>query len=97
MLFGPPEEIGGYDQCGSSHLYRWKIFGSRRFKVYLHHSVGKDCNRYLCTYPREFISFGLAETVTRQTATGSEGLHDRAAWMVLVGKSSPSRETSLLK
>jgi len=62
------------------------IFGSQRFKVYLHHSLNDGLSVDLGPYPERLISIGLAKSHTRQSGDTIEVPGDRAAWMVLIAK-----------
>ena len=88
-LLGPPEEIDGYDRC-PTRLYRWVVFGNKHLTVYLHHVFGNTCGGDLHSYPRGFISVGWAESCLEDAAKGLDVFPDQAAWMVLIGKASPS-------
>ena len=91
-LLGPPEEIGA-GGCFPAQLHRWLIFGNQHFKVYLHHSSQADLTEDFRPYPERLISIGLANS-SKEDSRGSFGRSaDRAAWMVLIAKSShgPSR------
>lgn len=57
-LFGKPEEINGANRC-PTYLYRWHVWATRWFKVYLHHFVGDDWSLDLHDHPKRFISIGL--------------------------------------
>lgn len=52
------EEINGNGLC-ETYLYRWVLFGTRWFKVYLHHFVGDDWAIDPHDHPKNFISIGL--------------------------------------
>jgi hypothetical protein len=86
-MLGPPEEIDAWDSC-STHLYRWTIFGNKRFNVYLDHFVGEHWSGNLHSYPDHFISVGLAESYPTETRNALNAFANRAAWMVLIGESS---------
>ena len=85
-LLGPAEEV---DTCTSfpTHVRRWKIFGNRRFKVYLHHSCNEDWAVDLRPYPTRFISIGLVHSCQDHSDADVEAHANRAAWMVLIAKS----------
>jgi hypothetical protein len=89
-LLGPPEEINGSDRS-PIRLQRWVVFGNRHLTIYLHHVFGSTCDEDLRNYPRRFISVGLAESYLEDAAKGLDVFPDQAAWMVLIGKSSPSQ------
>ena len=57
-LFGTPEEINGANRC-PTYLYRWHLWRTRWFRVYLHHFVGDDWSMDLHDHPKRFISIGL--------------------------------------
>jgi len=88
-LLGPPEEFIE-NAAHPTHLYRWMIFGNKRFRVYLHHSLGDDWNENLCREPKSFISLGFVKSGLEDGPRGIDILSDRAAWMVLIGRSSQS-------
>lgn len=92
-LFGSPQEIDGGGRF-PTRLYRWTLFTKGNLKIHLHHSIGDDWTGDPREYPRRFISVGFAKSCTDETASGLEGLPDRAAWMVLIGKSTLNRQNS---
>lgn len=57
-LFGAPEEINGANRC-PTYLYRWHLFKTRWFKVYLHHFVADDWSLDLHDHPKRFVSIGI--------------------------------------
>jgi len=83
-LLGPPESIGDGDR-GLAHLQRWTILKSKRYKLYLHHSLGGRLNGDLNKDPEQFVSIGFAES---QDANRPQSFPDGPAWMLLIGKSS---------
>jgi len=89
-LLGPPEEINGSGHC-PARLYRWVVFGNKHLSVYLHHVFGNAWSEDLRSYPRRFISVGLTESYLEDAAKGLDDFSDQAAWMVLIGKSSPGK------
>jgi hypothetical protein len=89
-LFGPPEEITRFP----TRLYRWKIFGNRRLRVYLEHSCGTDWSGEIAAYPRRFLGVGFAESNVDERAAQLELFYDRAAWTVLIGSSSMRRNST---
>ena len=92
-LLGPPEEINGGDRC-PARLHRWMVIGNQQFKVYLQHTFGDASSGDLPSYPKRFISFGLAESSLEDTAKGLNDFPARAEWMVLIGKSSRSKKNT---
>jgi hypothetical protein len=90
-LLGPPEKIETL-ACFPTHLQRWMIFGTQHFKIYLHHWYGEDLNVDLRHYPERFISFGIVNSCVENSAGTLEVIPDRAAWMVLIAKSSHGEE-----
>jgi hypothetical protein len=94
-LLGPPEQIDTLARF-PGHLHRWMIFGTQNFKVYLHHSFNEDLNLDLCNYPRRFISLGIANSHIKDSASALKALSERAAWMVLIAKSSGAGEEGTL-
>lgn len=83
-LFGAPEEITDFP----TRLYRWKIFGNKRLRVYLEHSCGTDWSGDVGSYPKRFVGVGFAESNMDETAPQLELSYDRTAWTVLIGSSS---------
>jgi hypothetical protein len=81
-FLGYPEEIHGWD-C-STHLHRWTIIRNRRLQVFLDHFAGQDWHANLHNLPERFVSVGLVQS----PANDSQAFRDRAAWMLLVGRSS---------
>ena len=81
-FLGFPEEIHGRDH--STHLHRWTILRNRRLQVFLDHSDSQDWHANLHNYPEHFISVGLVQS----EANGPQAFRDRAAWMLLFGRSS---------
>jgi len=81
-LFGPPQEINVW-QRGLTHLSRWTIFKTSRFKVYLEHSFGDNWNGEPHHYPRQFVSIGIAGTDNHHRARASS---ERDAWMLSIGR-----------
>ncbi len=86
-LFGVPEEINGANRC-PTYLYRWHLWRTRWFRVYLHHFVGDDWSLDLHDHPKRFISIGLrgwyVETTPHQHADFTAGTVDRiyvAPWI----------------
>src|SRR5438309_11151194 len=77
-LFGKPEEINGRNRC-PTYLYRWHLFSTRWFKVYLHHFVGDDWSRDLHDHPKRFISIGLKGRYIEETPNGEREY--RAPWL----------------
>lgn len=77
-LFGVAEEINGHQRC-PTYLYRWVIFTTRWFKVYVHHFVGNDWSRDLHDHPKRFISIGLWGRYFEQTPTSNRWY--RAPWI----------------
>jgi len=90
-LFGPPQEI----TTVPTHLYRWKIFGNKRLRVYLEHACGSDWSGEVGTYPKRFLGVGFAESTMDETAAQLELFYDRAAWTVLIERCLDRR--SILK
>ena len=88
-LLGPPEEVETV-ACFPAYLHRWMIFGTKHFKVYLHHSYNEDLTVNLCDYPERFISFGFVNSY--EDSAGTLAFSDRAAWMVLIAKLSRGRQ-----
>jgi hypothetical protein len=83
-LFGPPKEISDQAHCLTC-LHRWTIFKSKRFKLYLDHSLGGGLRRDVHAYPERFVSIGFAES---QDTNRLQSVADESAWMLLIGKSS---------
>jgi len=83
-LLGPPQEIGARGHC-SSHLYRWTLVERNQYKVYLEHSIGGTVHRDLGSYPKRFVSVGLADS---RDGKNFQSLPDDNAWMLLIGSSS---------
>ena len=92
-LLGPPVELVE-NTAHPTRLYRWMIFGNKRFKVYLHHSLGDDWNENLCRDPKRFISVGIVKSCLVDGPRGIDILPDRAAWMVSIGKPSQGAKSS---
>jgi hypothetical protein len=90
-LLGPPEEIETL-ACFPTRLHRWMIFGTRHFKIYLHHSLNNDVTVDFRNYPERFISFGIVNSCVDNSAGTLEVIPDRAAWMVLIAKSSQGEQ-----
>lgn len=63
------EEINGRHRC-PTYLYRWTLYATRWFSVYLHHFVGDDWSRDMHDHPKRFISIGLAGGYTEETPSG---------------------------
>ena len=89
-LLGPPEEVETFARF-PVRLHRWMIFGTQNFRVYLHHSLNEDPTVNLCNYPETFISFGFLNSSMEDSAGSLGAFSDRAAWMVLIAKSSCRR------
>ena len=84
-LLGPAKEISDQAHC-RGHLYRWTIFKSKHYRLYLDHSLsGGGLSRDLDKYPERFVSIGFAES---QDANSLQSFPDESAWMLLIGKSS---------
>jgi hypothetical protein len=83
-FLGFPEEINGWDRRRLTHQHRWTIFTNKRFQVFLDHSDAQDWHANLHNYPERFIAVGLAQS----EANGTQAFRDRAAWMLLFGRSS---------
>jgi len=86
-LLGAPEEV---DTCARfpGHLHRWMIFANQRFKVYLHRSSNEELTVDLQPYPKRLLSIGFVTSNKGGSAGELSPLADRAAWMVLITKSS---------
>jgi hypothetical protein len=85
-LLGPPEKVEPL-ACFPTYPRRWMIFETRYFKVYLHHTYNEDLELEFRALPGQSISFGFASS-----AASSDAVPDRAAWMVLIAKSSRQKE-----
>lgn len=86
-LLGPPEEVEPL-ACLPTRFHRWMIFGTQHFKIYLHHWYSEDLTVDLRKYPERFFSFGIVNSCSGNPAGTLEVIPDRAAWMVLIAKSS---------
>jgi len=82
-FLGFPKEINGWDHRRLTHQSRWTIFTNKRFQVFLDHCDVQDWHANLHNYPERFISLGLV-----QSGTNGPQACDRAAWMLLFGRSS---------
>jgi len=76
-LFGTPEEINGHNRC-ETYLYRWIVWSTRWFKIYLHHFVADDWSRDLHDHPKRFISIGIKGSYWEDVPTPLRG-YDRMA------------------
>jgi hypothetical protein len=63
------EEIDGAGQC-PTYLYRWTLFSTPWFKIYLHRFVGDDWSRDLHDHPKRFVTIGLRGRYLENTPTG---------------------------
>jgi len=81
-FLGLPEEIDHWGHHHWTHLYRWTILNNKRFQVFLDHSDTQDWEGNLQNYPERFFSVGIA-----QSGEGTQVYPDRAAWLLLVGRS----------
>jgi hypothetical protein len=86
-LLGPPENVEPF-AFFPTHPHRWMILETRYFKVYLHHTYKEDLDADLRAYPGQFISFGFSSSTSEGSAATRNAVRDRAAWMVLIAKSS---------
>jgi hypothetical protein len=94
-LLGPPEEV---DTCARfpGYLHRWMVFGTQRFKVYLHHSSNEDLAVDLLSYPKRLISIGFVNSCREDCDGAPDACADRATWMVVIAKSSHNHQESHL-
>jgi hypothetical protein len=76
-ILGTAEEINGHNRC-PTYLYRWVIFRTRWFKIYLHKFVGDDWSLDLHDHPKRFISVGLWGSYLETTPSGERRY--RAPW-----------------
>lgn len=90
-LLGPPEKAEPF-ACLPTYPQRWMIFETPYFKVYLHHADNEDLEVDFRTYPGQFMSFGFARSNKGASPAASNTVPDRAAWMVLIAKSSGQKE-----
>lgn len=82
-LFGAPEEINGANRC-PTYLYRWILWRTRWFKVYVHHFVADDWSLDLHDHPKRFISVGLKGRYVEITPDPKGGTRTRtftAPWI----------------
>lgn len=77
-IFGKAEEINGAGRC-PTYLWRWILFSTRWFKVYLHKFTGGDWSRDLHDHPKKFISVGLWGSYLEETVEGFKRY--RAPWI----------------
>jgi hypothetical protein len=85
-LLGSPEDIYGLGHL--PHLHRWTIVRNKRLQVFLDHSEAQNWDGNLRNYPERFFSVGLVES-----ENGTQVFPDRAAWALLVGRSSSRRSS----
>ena len=76
-LFGRPEVISGHINPWP-YLYRWILFNSKQFKIYLHQFVGDDY-KDMHDHPKRFISIGIKGWYIEETPAGRKIYH--APWI----------------
>lgn len=76
----PREEINGGGLC-ETYMFRWVLFSTRWFKIYLHHFVGSDWSRDAHNHPKAFISIGLKGSYYEHQYASSRVWDGPAAWV----------------
>lgn len=92
------EEINGDDLC-PTYLFRWTLFATRWFKIYLHHFVGDDWSRDLHDHPKRFITIGLKGSYIEETPgnTGAWYHHNERIWKAPWIRSFPATHAHRLR
>ena len=90
-LLGTPKEIVATP--GLVHLYRWTIFSTDHFNVYLQHMVGANARNQFGNEPKQFFSFGIAREY-RRPGPRTRKVPGGTAWMVLIGRNSERQRTA---